>query len=72
MSIPLPEGSVLLMKGWTQRYWKHAIHRESRPLGPRINLTFRRILSPAENPVAAGPCGTPAIMVASPLPELHA
>ena len=48
VSIPLPEGSVLLMKGWTQRYWKHAIHRESRPLGPRINLTFRRILSPAE------------------------
>jgi alkylated DNA repair dioxygenase AlkB len=48
VSIPLSEGSVLLMKGWTQRYWKHAINRESRSLGPRINLTFRRIFSPDE------------------------
>ena len=48
VSIPLPEGSVLLMKGQTQRHWKHAINRESRMCGPRINLTFRRIYSATE------------------------
>jgi alkylated DNA repair dioxygenase AlkB len=41
----LESGSLLLMKGETQRYWKHGIAKESRPCGPRINLTFRRIVS---------------------------
>jgi alkylated DNA repair dioxygenase AlkB len=41
----LASGSLLLMKGETQRYWKHGIAKESRPCGPRINLTFRRIVS---------------------------
>jgi alkylated DNA repair dioxygenase AlkB len=39
----LPSGSLLLMKGETQRYWKHGIAKETRPCGPRVNLTFRRI-----------------------------
>jgi alkylated DNA repair dioxygenase AlkB len=39
----LESGSLLLMKGETQRYWKHGIAKESRPCGPRVNLTFRRI-----------------------------
>jgi alkylated DNA repair dioxygenase AlkB len=41
----LESGSLLLIKGETQRYWKHGIAKESRPCGPRINLTFRRIVS---------------------------
>jgi alkylated DNA repair dioxygenase AlkB len=41
----LASGSLLLMKGETQRYWKHGIDKETRPCGPRVNLTFRRILS---------------------------
>ena len=41
----LESGSLLLMKGETQRYWKHGIAKTSRPCGPRINLTFRRIVS---------------------------
>ena len=41
----LASGSLLLMKGETQRYWKHGIAKESRLCGPRINLTFRRIVS---------------------------
>lgn len=44
----LNEGSVLLMKGRTQRFWKHAINREKRHCGPRINLTFRRIYTADE------------------------
>lgn len=41
----LPSSSVLLMQGDTQRYWKHAVPKQTKPCGPRINLTFRRILS---------------------------
>ena len=46
--LPLREGSVLLMQGSTQRHWKHAINRETRPCGPRINLTFRHVFTAAE------------------------
>ena len=42
--VPLVSGSVLLMRGGTQRNWVHGIDKESRPCGPRINLTFRNIL----------------------------
>ena len=41
--LKLASGSLLLMKGETQRYWKHGIEKEKHPCGPRINLTFRRI-----------------------------
>lgn len=43
MKIPLEAGSVLLMKGGTQRFWKHGILKQTRPCGPRVNLTFRTI-----------------------------
>jgi len=46
--VPLPSGSVLLMKGATQKHYKHAINRETRPCGPRINLTFRKIYTSKE------------------------
>lgn len=41
--IRLPSGSLLLMKGATQDFWLHQIPKTSRPLEPRINLTFRRL-----------------------------
>ncbi len=44
LSLRLPSGSLLLMRGATQANWKHGIPKESRPCGPRVNLTFRRIL----------------------------
>lgn len=40
----LASGSLLVMKGDTQHCWKHAIPKESRPCGPRVNLTFRQII----------------------------
>ncbi len=42
--LPLHSTSLLLMKGTTQRYWKHGICKSDRDCGPRVNLTFRRIL----------------------------
>lgn len=41
--LPLDSGSLLLMKGATQHHWKHGINKVTRPCGPRVNLTFRRI-----------------------------
>ncbi len=39
----LPSGSLLLMAGPTQHFWHHQIPKTTRPLQPRINLTFRFI-----------------------------
>jgi alkylated DNA repair dioxygenase AlkB len=43
LKIPLTAGSLLLMQGTTQHYWKHQIPKTARPVGPRINLTFRTL-----------------------------
>lgn len=43
--IALPHGSVLVMQGDTQTNWLHAVPKSARPLGPRINLTFRWIIT---------------------------
>lgn len=40
-NIILQHGSLLLMKGTTQHYWKHQIPKTAKEIGPRINLTFR-------------------------------
>lgn len=42
--IHLGHGSFLLMAGETQHYWEHQIPKSKKVHGPRINLTFRRIL----------------------------
>ena len=43
IKLPLEAGSVLLMKGVTQRNWKHGILKQTQRCGPRVNLTFRTI-----------------------------
>ena len=40
----LSHGSVLIMKGSTQQYWRHRIAKVKHLDEARINLTFRRIL----------------------------
>lgn len=42
-SIILEHGSLLLMKGTTQHFWKHQIPKTNKLIGSRINLTFRFI-----------------------------
>ncbi|PIF00477.1 MAG: alpha-ketoglutarate-dependent dioxygenase AlkB [Maribacter sp.] len=37
----LGHGSLLLMKGKTQQYWQHQVPKTIKPIGGRINLTFR-------------------------------
>ena len=42
-NILLENGSLLLMKGTTQHFWKHQVPKTAKPIGSRINLTFRVI-----------------------------
>ncbi|WP_242109675.1 alpha-ketoglutarate-dependent dioxygenase AlkB family protein [Luteimonas aquatica] len=44
-TVELEHGSMLLMAAATQRHYRHALPRTGRPVGERINLTFRRILA---------------------------
>lgn len=43
LGVELGSGSLLLMQGPTQRHWQHAVPKTAQPVGPRLNLTFRRI-----------------------------
>ena len=44
LKLALPEASLLLMRGETQKYWRHGINRTRRACGARLNLTFRRVI----------------------------
>lgn len=43
VELELGGGSLLVMSGTTQHLWRHGVPRQ-RDVGPRINLTFRRII----------------------------
>ena len=43
VGMDLDSGSLLLMDGWSQRDYQHAVTKTQRPVGSRINLTFRNV-----------------------------
>ena len=43
VGVDLTHGSLLVMAGATQQHWLHAVPPTARAVGPRINLTFRRV-----------------------------
>jgi alkylated DNA repair dioxygenase AlkB len=43
VDIPLQNGSLLTMRGETQKFWQHRIPKTKKFASPRINLTFRYI-----------------------------
>lgn len=45
VSLHLENGSVLVMYSPTQQFWKHALLKTKTVSTPRMNLTFRKILS---------------------------
>ncbi len=45
-SLPLPHGSLLIMKGDLQEHWEHRIAKSTISMQPRINLTFRHLNAP--------------------------
>jgi alkylated DNA repair dioxygenase AlkB len=44
VTLELPHGSLLLMSKTTQTFWEHSLPKRTRPLNPRINITFRCII----------------------------
>lgn len=44
-SFLLKHGSLLVMRGYTQRDWQHSVPKRAKVSSPRINLTFRHVLS---------------------------
>lgn len=42
-SIDLENGSLIIMRGEFQRYWRHSVPRSKKTTQPRINLSFRHI-----------------------------
>ena len=42
-SLPITNGSLVVMKGELQHFWVHKISKTTKPVGPRLNLTFRYI-----------------------------
>lgn len=47
VGINLKGGSLLVMSGRSQVDFRHAVPKTRRPVGPRINLTFREVSRPA-------------------------
>ena len=45
VSLVLENGSLIVMKGVTQRYWLHCLPQTKKVTEPRINLTFRTIVN---------------------------
>lgn len=41
IDLVLYSGQLIVMRGETQRYWKHALAKSAQIIEPRINLTFR-------------------------------
>lgn len=44
ISLPLGSGSLVVMRGATQKYWQHQIPKSTKVTTPRINLTFRKMI----------------------------
>ena len=44
MSFPVGHGTLIIMAGTMQQFWKHEIPKTKKPVGERINLTFRQIV----------------------------
>lgn len=45
VSVVLDDGRLILMTGTTQHHWQHALPKTTKVRTPRINLTFRTILT---------------------------
>lgn len=43
LALDLGHGDLLLMAGATQHHWLHALPKTARPVGERVNLTFRSV-----------------------------
>jgi alkylated DNA repair dioxygenase AlkB len=44
-AVDLEDGSLLVMSGDAVPYWWHRVAKTRRPVGPRVNLTFRHMIA---------------------------
>tara|TARA_A100001391_G_scaffold143428_1_gene101220 strand:- start:815 stop:1435 length:621 start_codon:yes stop_codon:yes gene_type:complete len=49
MTFSLGPGSLIIMAGTMQQFWKHEIPKTKQAVEERINLTYRQIVEPARN-----------------------
>ena len=54
LELDLAPGSLLLMRGATQRHYRHDLPKSAREVGARINLTFRYIQRRPQPDLAGG------------------
>lgn len=47
MRFPVGHGTLIIMAGTMQQFWKHEIPKTKQPVEERINLTYRQIVDPA-------------------------
>lgn len=52
VEISLEHGSLLVMSGLMQQCWVHEIPKTKKPVGQRINLTYRTIVTVADRQFA--------------------
>lgn len=46
IELDLHHGDLVIMRGTTQALWKHRVPKTKKPVGERINLTFRTVIRP--------------------------
>jgi alkylated DNA repair dioxygenase AlkB len=44
-SFAVASGTLIIMAGTMQQFWKHTVPKTTKPVGERINLTFRQVRS---------------------------
>ena len=44
VELELHHGDLVIMRGMTQALWKHRVPKTKKPVGERINLTFRSVI----------------------------
>ena len=44
IELDLHHGDLVIMRGMTQALWKHRVPKTKKPVGERINLTFRSVI----------------------------
>ena len=48
-TFPAGNGTLIIMAGTMQQFWKHEIPKTKQPVEERINLTYRQIVEPAKH-----------------------
>jgi alkylated DNA repair dioxygenase AlkB len=43
IELPLDDGDLLIMRGTFQRHYRHALKNTTRSVGPRLNLSYRKV-----------------------------